>query len=99
MKISLKTTSSNEDHFWVTHFLFPTSQECFSFYPVSSRIQVSKPTEDDTGDVTTDNAGEASEHEASKHSGTLLEIRRGPWKGFAKPTTNRCWKKDFYTHK
>ena len=58
-------------------FLFPTSQECFSFYPVSSRIQVSKPTEDDTGDVTTDNAGEASEHEASKHSGTLLEVRKG----------------------
>ena len=77
MKISLKTTSSNEVHFWVTHFLFPTSQECFSFYPVSSRIQVSKPTEDDTGDVTTDNAGEASEHEASKHSGTLLEVRKG----------------------
>ena len=54
--------------------MFPTSKKCFSFYPVSSRIQVSKPTEDDPSefsDVTTDNAGEASEHEASKHSETL----------------------------
>ena len=34
------------------------------------RMQVSKPTEDDSSDVTddtTDEAGEASEHEASKH--------------------------------
>ena len=34
------------------------------------RMQVSKPTEDDSNDVTddtTDEAGEASEHEASKH--------------------------------
>ena len=41
-------------------------------------MQVSKPTEDDSNDVTddtTDEAGEASEHEASKHWAVALTVQ------------------------